>query len=219
MNCPTGALSSDRLSLQNSKDRVSPWQKISVTEEDQFTVSSECEDIFEAEANFRAAELIFQCERFEVGAREYNLSVQSAIYLGNRSDSFCHSALRRFVERNHWPCLLMVLTETLRECADGGTSYFVVYSIASNPFTNEFGEPINLKFINPWHELGEILNNSGHGEIALSDIKGFSRPCTVQTFSNGFKTFVLIHPKQLHRFRKSAHFRNELADCDTLPFE
>ncbi len=188
--------------------KVLLWQKITVTQDDQLTLSAECEDLFEAEANYGAADILFQCERFENEARDYDLSIESALYLSNRYDSSCHAALRRFVERNHRPCLLLVLTPTSRECADGQTSYYIVYSIPSIPFTNEFGEPLNLKFVNPGHALCEILNNSGHGEIVLADIKGFLRTCVVQTFCNKFKTFALIYPKQAHSSRKAVHFRN-----------
>jgi hypothetical protein len=184
------------------------WQKITVTQDDQVTLSAKCEDLFEAEANYGAAEILFQCERFEDEAKDYDLSVESALYLSGRYASSCHAALRRFVERNHRPCLLMVLTPTSRESAGGQTSYYVVYSIPSIPFTNDFGEPLNLKFVNAEDALGEILNNGGHGEIVLADMKGFFRACRVQAFSNNFKTFVLIHPKNVHFSRKAVHFRN-----------
>lgn len=187
---------------------VLPWQKITVTQDDQFTLSAECENLFEAEANYGAADILFQCGRFETEARDYDLSIESALYLSSRYESSCHAALRRFVERNHRPCLLMILTPTSRECTNGQTSYYVVYSIPSIPFTTEFGEPLNLRFVNPEHTLGEILNNSGHGEIVLADIKDFRRTCVVQSFSNGFKTFVLIYPKEIHSSRKVVRFRN-----------
>jgi hypothetical protein len=188
--------------------KVLRWQEITVTQDDKFTLSAECEDFFEAEANYGAADVLFQCERFENEARDYDLSVESALYLGSRYHSSCHAALRRFAERNHRPCLLMVLTPTSRECTDGRTSYYVVYTIPSLPFTGEFGEPLNLKFINPGHELGEILNTGDRGEIVLTDIKGYLRTCVVQAFSNGFKKFVLIYPNQARFSRKIVHFRN-----------
>ncbi len=190
--------------------KILGWQRIILTQDDQQTLSAECEELFEAEANYGAADILFQCDRFETEARDYEVSIESALYLGGRYDSSCHAALRRFVERNHRPCLLMVLTPTVRAHENGETSYYVVYSIPSIPFTNLFGEGdlINQKFVNPRHELGQILNNSGHGEIVLVDIKGFWKTCIVQTFSNNFKTFVLIYPKQAHFSRKAVHFSN-----------
>jgi len=179
------------------------WQHISLTQDDEVTLSSECENIFESEANYGAAEILFQCERFEKEARDYELSLESALYLSGQYEASCHSALRRFVERNHRPCLLMVLTPTLREHSDGQKSYYVVYSIPSPSFTEEFGDPLDETFINPVHDLGRILNNSDSGEIALDDLKGFTRTCSAQIFCNNYKTFALIYPKQSRRSRKT----------------
>jgi IrrE N-terminal-like domain len=184
------------------------WQRILFTQEDEATLSPECENLFEAEANYGAADILFQCERFEKEARDYELSLESALYLSNRYDASCHATLRRFVERNHRPCLLMVLTPTLREHADGQTSYYVVYSIASGAFKDEFGEPLSLNFINPAHDLGKILNNGKQGKFDLTDLRGFVRTCTVQIFTNRYKTFALVYPKQVRLSRKIVHFNN-----------
>ncbi len=184
------------------------WQRIILTQEDEVTLGAECEDLFEAEANYGAADILFQCERFEREAGDYELSLESALHLSSRYDASCHATLRRFVERNHRPCLLMVLTPTLREHADGQKSYYVVYSIPSGPFGDEFGEQLNLTFVNPVHDLGKILNNGRHGEIVLTDMRGFLRTCVVQIFSNQYKTFALIYPRQAYLSRKAVHFKN-----------
>jgi hypothetical protein len=184
------------------------WQRIIRTQEDELTLSRECKDIFEAEANYGAADIMFQCERFETEAKDYEVSVESSLYLSNRYDASFHATVRRFVERNHRPCLLMVLNPTQREYSDGRTSFYVVYSIPSVSFTREFGDPLDSTFINPQDELGAILNDGRIGEIALLDVKGFSRTCTVQSFCNGFNTFLLVHPKDTISFRKVVRFRN-----------
>ena len=175
--------------------RVLPWQNVVYTEDDEVTLSANCRTLFEAEANFGAAEILFQCNRFEEEARDYELSITSALYLANRYDASCHSALRRFVERNHRPCLLLVLKPTARQNTDGATSYFIAYSIRSSAFTLEFGEPIRELFLNPEDDLGKIVNSGLQGEIVLEDIKGIRKLCSVECFSNMYHTFVLIHPK------------------------
>jgi IrrE N-terminal-like domain len=184
------------------------WQRIILTQEDEVTLSPECENMFEAEANYGAADILFQCERFEKEARDYELSVESALHLGRRYEASCHAALRRFAERNHRPCLLMVLTPTSREHTDRKKSYYVVYSIPSVPFVEEFGEQLDSTFVNPEHDLGKILNGGCDGEIVLTDVRGFLRTCVVQIFSNRYKTFVLIYPRQAHHSRKIVHFNN-----------
>lgn len=186
------------------------WQGIDLTEEDEMTISTGCEDIFEAEANYGAAEILFQCDRFEKEARDYALSIESALYLSKKYDASCHATLRRFVERNHRPCILMVLTTTQREYNDGQKSFYVAYSISSQSFVDAFGDQMDTKFINPSDEIGKILNKGVQGEIILTDKKGFVRTCAVQVFTNSYKIFVLISPKQTHVSRKVVHF--DLAD-------
>lgn len=183
--------------------KILPWQRITVTEDDSATLSAECDVIFEAEANYGAADILFQGDRFEEEARDYELSVGSALYLGTNYDASGHAALRRFAERNHRPCLLMVLTRTRREYEDGRNSYYVVYSIQSRSFTVDFGEPLNEVFLHPNSDLGRITNNGSDGEIVLVDAKGFSQACTVEVFSNTFNTFLFIYPRHGLRGRKT----------------
>lgn len=184
------------------------WQKIELTQEDESTLSPECKELFEAEANYGAADILFQCDRFENESRDYALSLESALYLSGRYEASCHSTLRRFAERNHRPCLLMILAPTGREYHDGLKSYYVVYSVPSGQFSHEFGDELNSKFVNPVDDLGKILNSGGHGEIVLTDVKGFARTCVVQVFDNQYKTFALIYPSQAHRSRRVVHMKN-----------
>ena len=171
--------------------KIIPWQHIEYTEDDELTLndfklSNDCDTLFESEANYGAADILFQCDRFENEARDYELSVASALYLSERYDASCHSSLRRFVERNHRACLLLVLKPTSRTNADGGTSFLISHSIPSIPFTLQFGDPFAQPFINPDQELGKVLNSGVQGEIDLSDLKGFSRACLVEPFNNQY---------------------------------
>jgi len=187
--------------------RIAPWQHIEHTEDDHLTLNLGCDTLFESEANYGAADILFQCDRFETEARDYELSVASALLLSGRYDASCHSSLRRFSERNHRPCLLLVLKPTSRSNANGGTSFFISHSIPSTPFILQFGDPFSQPFINPDHELGKILNNGRHGEIDLSDLKGFCRQCAVECFTNQYRTFALIHPKDIAPSRREVLFR------------
>jgi IrrE N-terminal-like domain len=186
--------------------KILPWQKIAVTEDDSATLSADCENIFEAEANYGAADILFQCERFEEEARDHDLSIGSALYLATNYDASCHAALRRFAERNHRPCLLMVLKPTSRHHEDG-TSYYVVYFLPSRSFTNDFGEPFNQTFLRPDSDLGAIVNGGSAGEMVLADTKGFPKTCTAEVFSNSFNTFLLIYPQHDRLARKTVRLK------------
>jgi len=187
--------------------RIAPWQHIEYTEDDDLTLNLGCDTVFESEANYGAAEILFQCDRFEMEARDYELSVASALHLSQKYDASRHSSLRRFVERNHRPCLLLVLKPTARANADGGTSFFIYHSIPSNPFILQFGDPFRHPYINPDHELGKILNNGRQGEIALSDLNGFCRQCVVECSTNQYSLFVLIRPKDVAPSRRKVFLR------------
>jgi hypothetical protein len=193
--------------------RVIPWQHIEYTEDDDLTLNDlrlnlGCETLFESEANYGAADILFQCDRFETEARDYDLSVASALHLSGKYEASCHSSLRRFVERNHRPCVLLVLKPTTRTNADGGTSFFISHSIPSGPFTLQFGDPFTHPFINPDQELGKLLNSCDQGEIGFSDLKGFCRPCVVECFNNQYSLFVMIHPKDISPSRRTVLFRS-----------
>src|SRR4029077_12761191 len=162
----------------------------------------------EAEANYGAADILFQCDRFETEARDYELCVASALLLSGKYEASCHSSLRRFAERNHRPCLLLVLKPTARANPHGGTSFFISHSLPSRPFILQFGDPFSGPFINPDDELGKILNNGRQGQIALSDLKGFCRQCTVECFTNQYSTFALVYPKDVPAPRRKVFLRS-----------
>jgi IrrE N-terminal-like domain len=187
--------------------RIVPWQHIEHTEDDDDTLSMSCETLFESEANYGAADILFQCDRFEVEARDLDLSVASALYLSGRYGASCHASLRRFVERNLRPCLLLVLKATSRINADGKTSFIISHSIPSPSFILEFGDPFSNLFVNPDHQLGGILNDGLQGEVDLSDVRGFCRRCTVECFSNQYSFFAMIYPTGLPPSRRRVVFR------------
>jgi hypothetical protein len=184
--------------------RILPWQSVQYTEDDELTLSSDCEILFECEANYGAADIMFQCDRFESEARDFELSIPSALHLAEKYDASYHSTLRRFVERNHRPCVLLVMKPTVRANPGGGVSFYVSYSIQSSSFILQFGDPFHASFINPEDELGKILNSGANGEMSLTDQKGFGRPCTVQFFTNQYRRFAMIYPKSLAPARKRA---------------
>ncbi len=89
--------------------RVSPWQRSIFATDDQFTLDPRCEDAFEAEANFGAAEILFQGDRFETEARDFPIGLQTISFFAERYDASYHATFRRLVERSDRPCLLLVL--------------------------------------------------------------------------------------------------------------
>lgn len=182
--------------------RILPWQNFGYTEDDKDTLVPSCEELFESEANFGAADIMFQCNSFEAEARDFELCVTSALHLANRYEASCHSSLRRFVERNHRPCSLLVLKKTTRVNQFGGVSFRISHAIPSPSFTVQFGEPFPAPFINPDDELGKIVNSGADGEIALLDSKGFRHPFKVELFTNQYSQFLMFYPQNAAPARK-----------------
>ncbi len=182
--------------------KILDWQRVIYTQEDHSTLSPECKSIFESEANYGAAEILFQCEKLEEMALDYNISVASVLELANHFDASAHSTMRRFVERHRQPCLVLVLKPTKLEHVDGILSYVVCYSIASIPFLTKFGEPFRNRFINPGDQLCDIVNKTRQSDsIWLKDINGSPHEFTVEPFDSGYRQFALISPAVKKRSR------------------
>jgi len=192
--------------------RILPWQRVQYTEDDELTLSSDCEIRFECEANYGAAELLFQCDRFETEARDFQLSLSSAQYLADNFDASYHASIRRFVERNHRPCALLMLKPTARINPSGETSFCVSHVVLSPTFVLRFGDPFGFTFVNPDDELGKILNSERNSEIALKDCKGFMTDCTVELFNNHYTRFALIFPKDIGNARRRVVPVSQIAD-------
>lgn len=187
--------------------KILDWQRLIYTEEDHSTVIPECKDIFESEANFGAADIMFQGALFEKMAADYNVSVASVLDLANRFEASVHASMRRFVERHREPCAVLVVKPTRLEHENGYQSYVVCYPIASTAFLNLFGMPFSARFLNPGDQICDILNKETSGSIILKDIDGKRHECIVEPFNSGYSTFALLSFPPGKRQRKIASFK------------
>ena len=92
--------------------QVIPWQKVNFAYvDDKMSLSSRAEDLFEIEANYFAAEVIFQGQRFTKRVRDYQPSFDAVSLLSDEHGASRHATLRRFVEEHdetlamihYWP--------------------------------------------------------------------------------------------------------------------
>jgi len=187
------------------------WQRVLYTSDDDFSLSSECRQVFESEANFGAAEILFQGEEFEKRAADYSVSIASALDLANQFEASAHSSIRRFVERNHYPCAVLVLKPTSRIHESGLTSYVICYRIESPSFVLEFGDPFSKRFLNPDMKLCQVVNNATTEEITLTDVRGETKRCTAEVFGNGHHIFLMIAPARSKRSRFTAILNSQRA--------
>jgi hypothetical protein len=92
--------------------QVLPWQNLdSVYRDDDVSLSPDALDLFDAEANYFAAEVIFQGRRFQRLARDYKPSFEAVFLLADHHGASRHATLRRYVEEHdeiiaaipYWP--------------------------------------------------------------------------------------------------------------------
>lgn len=187
--------------------QILDWQKVIYTEDEHLTLVPECRNIFESEANYGAAEILFQCEKFQEMARDYNTCIASVLHLANCFEASAHATIRRFVERHHRPCVALVLKPTRLVHDDGIRSYVICYAIASNPFLTNFGMPFRNRFINPGDEICDTVNAGQSGTVLLRDLNGVEHEYVVEPFDSGYSVFAMIYRPAAKRASVTARFR------------
>ena len=188
---------------------VLPWQKnVLKYLDDDNTLDEFTQEEFEGEANYFASTTLFQNERFIKELKNLPLSIESSIHLAKLFGSSIHASLRRYVERNHKRCSLLVLenfnqNEFQPKC--NVRNYF-----QSESFTTEFGIlswdkelGFTLSFVTDHykqrrlHKDGIISLQTKNGEVLFD----------YHFFNNGWNTFVLFIPKgETNRIRKKVVF-------------
>ena len=92
--------------------QVIPWQQVNIGyQDDDHSLSSETENIFDIEASFFSAEVIFQGTEFRKRALDYKASLETAFFLANEHGASRHATLRRLMEESdeivatvpYWP--------------------------------------------------------------------------------------------------------------------
>lgn len=92
--------------------QVIPWQNIRPAYKDEDSnLNSDVQDLFEAESNYFASEILFQGERFGSRARDYQPSFEAVFHLADDHGATRHTTLHRFVEEHdetiaaiaYWP--------------------------------------------------------------------------------------------------------------------
>jgi Zn-dependent peptidase ImmA (M78 family) len=172
-----------------------PWQKDARYEDDEYTLSPQVKEQFEAEANYFASGALFQLERFEDEMNNLPLEIGSPMALAKKFGGSNHAAIRRYAELSKKRCALLVLEDKQK---NGSKSVLDLRNcFQSSAFTKEFGQlnwpaklDSNFPFIEDYlterrfHKEGtiQLLTNTGFVEF------------TYHYFDNRYTVFVLIIP-------------------------
>jgi len=173
-----------------------PWQKdLLVLADTRRTLSPVIELKFEREANQGSAELLFQVDLMTRIARDYPVDVSTPIELATMFGASLHATFRRWIEGHDGQLCGIVLNRTPASVAPLTFQRFEV--IGSSSWVTHFGEnrfPRRLAapdhtFIVP---LGPPTPSNVSMDWRMTDLRGVSHGMRVQSFTNSYRTFVLL---------------------------
>ena len=152
----------------------------------------EIEDLFEREANNFAVELLFQLDKFEKIAADYQISIQTPIELSEKFGSSIYAGIRRYVNTHFAPLALAVYDKP----AEDRKYYLRRMPMYSDSFVKMFGQ---LSFPNPCDNsncFGSLLGAKLRTDCycGLKDLNGHTHETNIHIFSNSYENFVILIP-------------------------
>jgi hypothetical protein len=164
-------------------------------------IHPEVEDIFEREANNFAVETLFQLDKFETIAADYEISVKTPVTLSKKFGSSTYASMRRYVRTHFAPLALAVY-----DLPNGNTSCLRRMPMYSESFIKKFNSAQFPAQCDDSHFLGTILNSRSklqtHHMCEIHDLNGDAHETVLHLFCNSFEKFIMIMP-----VRKSSQTR------------
>lgn len=178
--------------------QVIPWHRVNMSyRDDDFSLGFEAQEIFDQEANFFGAEVIFQGQGFTRRARDYQSSFEAVFQLADDHGASRHATLRRFVEEQDETIALLPYWPS--QYALDPTGHHVLRRgklIFSPRFLNKFENlevPLEIQSDHPW-TLARNTEGICAGEIILlSD--GVSQSFRWQSWWNSYTLFIMLRRK------------------------
>ncbi|SDL17455.1 protein of unknown function [Nocardioides sp. YR527] len=178
-----------------------PWQRdLLVLGGTHKTLSPEIELRFEREANQGGAELLFQVDLMTRMARDYPVDVSTPVQLATMFGASLHSTFRRWIETHSGRLCGIVLDPTPVSIAPLTFQRFEVVSSLSwdakfggNRFPRRLAAP-DHRFVAP------PFPSNLSTEWRMTDLMGIPHDLRVQSFTNSYRTFVLLWRPGRERF-------------------
>lgn len=140
---------------------VIPWHQVDPTyTDDDVSLRPDTQDLFEREASFFAAEVIFQGKRFTHQSRDYRPSLDAVFTLAEEYGASRHSTLRRFVEEHDEPLAAVPYWPSQYTVDEYG-----------NPLLRKGNLVASLSFCDKYAtiQLPEVIR-TGHSWVAARDL-------------------------------------------------
>lgn len=157
-------------------------------------IHPDVDDTFEREANNFAAETMFQLDKYEIMAADYQVSIETPMTLSKTFGSSVYSSMRRYVQ-THFGAVALAVYDKLQE----GSDHFQLRraSMYSGPFIKQFGM---VNFPNPCsqnHFIGDLLRTAKlqkHHVCGMRDLNGDTHEVAMHIFCNSYEKFIMLIP-------------------------
>lgn len=141
--------------------QILPWQAEATKYlEDNKTLSLECEEEFEIEANACAAELLFQGAVFKEVSNSYRPEFNTIFSMADKFGASIHSTARRFASDSQEPAALLCYYRSKHSFDNDGNAYFILGKAhsASQKFIQKYPEILVPKRLSPNHPWVKSYN-------------------------------------------------------------
>ena len=177
-----------------------PWHHDVMLGDDEHTLSVDCHEQIEAEANFAAGRLLFLRERFVNEALAKEPSIKAVQQLNKIFKNTLSTTLYRLVECADIECPLVGLITAHPYDMWGDPSRACRHFIRSPAFARRFGKISEAELLrNIASYCGAQRGGPlGEAEIVLTDDNGLEHYFFFETFFNGYDALTLgkyLHPK------------------------
>lgn len=151
--------------------QVIPWHNLNLAyKDDDRSLTAEAEELFDSEANFFAAEVIFQGEGFRRAALDFRPSFDAVFTLADMYGASRHATLRRYVEEHDEPLAMFPYWPSAYSLDQAGSPVLRLgKGVGSRRFLEKFAnvEPApELRSGDPWAAARESSSDCS-GDIAL----------------------------------------------------
>jgi hypothetical protein len=150
-----------------------PWHQVNAGyADDERSLTTDAQELFDQEANFFASEIIFQGRRFQRIARDYSPSLDAVFQLADDHGASRQATLWRFVEDHDEPVAAVMYWPSRYALDDSGESALTRGKIvvASPAYSSKYADielPVSLGATHPWAEARRTRDRI-EGEISLS---------------------------------------------------
>lgn len=176
-----------------------PWQRsmYALVEDCDHALEPDAADLFDREANVFASEVLFQLDTFRDFAESKPFEIWTPINLAKKFDASLYASIRQYVSKNSRCCAVIVLNMPQIVILDGFTAS-VRRVEQSVTFDGIFGRSWYKAQYTPEDEFGALIplgkrRSSGKRSLAIVDMNGDKHECIVESFTQTYQVFILIH--------------------------